>query len=69
MRYDLKLFQFLWNLTEIMCLVKESMGNAGFAWLKFISRMLAAIVKGIGTCNSMMVKHSGIGPLWDNGTQ
>jgi len=30
---------------------------------------LAATTKEIGTCNSMLVKYSGAGPLWDIGSQ
>ena len=69
MRYDFKLFQLILNPMEIMCLIQESMGNAQFGCLKLIERMLAVAMNGIGTCNNMMVKHSGAGPLWDTGTQ
>ena len=36
MRYDLKLFQFILNLMEIMCLVQESM-KCSVGWSKLMA--------------------------------
>jgi len=32
-------------------------------------KKLATTTKGIGTCNIMLVKYLGVGPLWDTGAQ
>lgn len=55
MRYDVNLFLFILNLMVIMCLVHGSM-NMPIGWLNRLQE-LAAIVKEIGTCSSMLVKH------------
>lgn len=49
MRYGLNLFQFLFNIMAIMCLVQESMEMPNLGCLKLTTRILAVAVKGIGT--------------------
>jgi len=55
MRYDVNSFQFILNLMEVMCLVQECM-KCSVKWLKSTVRIRNSI-KGIETCNSMLVKH------------
>ena len=40
-----------------MCLVYEGMKMPRFGWMELATRMLVAVVKGIITCNSMLVSH------------
>ena len=69
MRYDLDFFSipFETNITYVLVIGKH--GNAKFGLLELTARVLATKIKGIGTCNSVLINHSGAGPLWDTGTQ
>ena len=55
MRYDLKLFQFILNLMEIMFLAQESMKCLA-GWSKLTQELVVAVKK-IGVGSSMLVKH------------
>lgn len=68
MRYDLNLFQFVLSRMEIMCLVQESMGISGLVVRLTTRESAETTTKGIGTGNSVLVKHSGARSLWDTST-
>jgi len=62
------LFQIILNLMEVMCLVKETMGNAPVGWFK-LTRITSNNNDKNSKSNIMLVKHSRARPLWDIGTQ